>query len=249
MSGRGDIQPNSNNWRRLSYTCRCGWVDWGHALPGGSQELKQQIDRERASWPGLGTLDVELNGFPAFIVVYGQAMGGAGIRVSTVRHWVVRKGLTPAQKEQVGLSIFLAASMQFEQMQSSWPFSWVTDSGFSAEDLMSNVIGFFAAWRGHTQSHLRQLCGEVSVQESLRIWDEHLPNGLENLKSRTPAPIRFPSRECPQTGITLPRLFRSIQTVQPGNLWVKLRRRFVDGYYVNSQRPIAVSRDGVVTPR
>lgn len=94
MSARNDIKPNHRGWRRLSYTCRCGWVDWGHALPGSALQLKRQIDRERADWPLLAKMDVSLEGAPAYILVYGQAMGASFLQVSAQRHWIIKKGLS-----------------------------------------------------------------------------------------------------------------------------------------------------------
>lgn len=69
------MTPGPNGFRRLSYTCRCGWIDWGHALPGGPRALRTQIDSEYTNWPELGQLTVTLAGAPAYVVHYGQGMG------------------------------------------------------------------------------------------------------------------------------------------------------------------------------
>ena len=68
MTDRSDIEPNGRGWRRLSYTRRCGWVDWGHALPGNPLSLKRQLEAERATWPGLSRLVVRANGQPVMTV-------------------------------------------------------------------------------------------------------------------------------------------------------------------------------------
>lgn len=71
-----------------------------------------------------------------------------GIRAFQVVHgrlYSIRKGLTLTRKKEVALRIFMEVSLGFEAMQGSWPYSWVTDSGFSAEDLTSNLIGFYRA--------------------------------------------------------------------------------------------------------
>jgi hypothetical protein len=250
MTERSDIQPNAKGWRRLSYTCRCGWVDWGHALPGSAQSLKLQMDREQSDWPQLAQMKVFLEGSAAYIVAYGQSMGAGPIQVSTTRHWIVRKGLAPQQLQSVALAIFMQASMDFEDVQGSFPFSIKTSaSSYSMEDLVSNLIGFHGAFSSLSQAQLRQMCGEVSVAESYRLWDAHLPNGLGGVRNRSFRPILFPCNECTTGSTAFPGLFTSIAAEPPGTLWVKLKDRFVDGRLVNARRTIDVSREGVVTAR
>jgi hypothetical protein len=256
MTSRADIAARPNGFRRLSYTCRCGWVDWGHALPGrpGAHDstagLYQQITSERANWPGLDRIDIKYRGFPAYVVVYGQSMGSArlGISVSTVRHWVVRKGLSVAQKERVALGIFMSTSRGFENLQSSWPYGWVTDSGYSAEDLVSNLIGFYTVFRGTSQDAMRQMCGQVSVEESYRIWDEHLPNGLGGIKNKTTRPIRFPCAECDRRD-SFPAELEGMVAEPQGALFRAPARRFIDGGLVNAGYPLDMDDRGVIRIR
>lgn len=248
MSDRGDIAPNARGWRRLSYTCRCGWVDWGHALPGGALELKRQLDSERANWPGLSRVDITYNGRPAYIVIYGQAMSGFGITVSLQRHWVVLKGLSPKQKEQVGLGIFLAASHQFETLQSTFPFS-LRGSGYSMEDLVSNLIGFYSAFRGVSQDEMRRMCGEVGVEESYRVWDKHLPNGLGAIRNTTTRPILYPSEECPAGATGFPEELEELRAATPGGWFVVPARRYIDGMLINAGVRLEINSSGTVRPR
>ena len=252
MSDRDDIEPDSNGVRWLSYTCRCGWIDWGHAQPRGPRGLRHQIANERGAWPGLDRLQVFLEGEPAYVLWYGQSMGFRRpwmppVDVSAARHWVVRQGLTPAQRESVGLAIFLSASLEFERLQGDFPYSlFAGHSSFSPEDLVSNLIGFFSEYRGIGLPQMRGLCREVSVAESYRLWDEHLPNGFDGLRSRTMRPILFPSRECggAPSSMAFPAVFSSITPADEGTLWTRLRDRFVSGALVNAGRTIHVSGDG-----
>lgn len=250
MTQRSDIEPNSNSWRRLSYTCRCGWVDWGHALPEGAKTLKTQMEAELAEGPLLGQMKVFLEGAPAYILSYGQGMGTRRIRVDAMRHWIVRKGLSLAQRHSVALAIFMQASMDFEDLQGRFPFSIKTaNSSYSMEDLVSNLISFHAALTSLSQKQLRQICGEVSVKESYRLWDEHLPDGLGGIRNRSFRPILFPCNECTTGSTAFPGLLTSISAEPAGMLWVKLQDRFVDGRLVNARRAIDVSRNGVVKAR
>jgi hypothetical protein len=252
VTSRRDIEPDAEGWRRLSYTCRCGWVDWGHALPKGPNQLALQIDREASTWPGLGQLNVQLEGAPAYIIDYGQAMGLGPAVVSASRHWVVRKGLTLAQRRSVALAICLSASVEFETLQGRFPFSIVSGrSSFSPEDLISNVIGFYAAFDSVPLARMRQICGEVTVEECHRIWDTHLPGGLNALAYRGLEPTRFPCPECDgsQSDLGFPVRLSSIQPAPQGVLWVPVRGRFIDGRIANARQAIDVSSRGEVSVR
>ncbi len=80
MSRRDDLYPSAKTgWRRLSYTRRCGFVDWGHALPDGPASLKRQLDQQVSGNRKLDGLTVTLEGAPAFVVEYGQSMGSGAL--------------------------------------------------------------------------------------------------------------------------------------------------------------------------
>jgi hypothetical protein len=172
---------------------------------------------------------------------------------STLRHWVVKKGLPSAEREGVALGIFMNATMEFEGLQGSFPFSVVSGgtSSFSIEDVISNVIGFYGAFKGISVPRLRQICGEVTVGESLRIWDEHLAGGLGAFKNRGLTPIKFPCPECDeqQTDTSFPSLFSSIRQQAPGLLWARVKNRFIDGRLTNTRQTLHVSSDGEVSVR
>jgi hypothetical protein len=247
MTSRSDILPNDKGRRNLSYTARCGWVDWGHAQSSGPAALISQIRSEVGITPGLSQLDITLNGRPAFVIDYGQSMGktiaGQKIELNTTGHWVVQRGLIDAQLERVALGIFLAASHEFESLQSGQPFSLFSDSGYSGEDLVSNLIGFYSALRGKSQTDMRTMCVEVSVDESLRIWDAHLPKGLGGLKNKTTKPVLFPTEEG-NGDTSFPAFLQTVQPQPSGILWVKPKSRFIDGYLVNERVPLDFDSEG-----
>lgn len=193
--------------------------------------LKAQLEAQKAvGWPLLDSLRVTLNGQPAFIVHYGQGMGSRSVNifVNTTRHWIVRKGLNSTEREQVGLGIFMAASMSFEALQGSFPFSIIAGgSSFSPEDLVSNLIGFYRAFRGRDERYMRTLCGEVSVADSYKVWDDHLPYGFSKLKNRQFRPIYFPSAACRGKQTSFPKELESLVAAPQGQLYVKPRRRYV----------------------
>lgn len=198
VTERVDIEP-IGGVRRLSYTRRCGWVDWGHARPTAALGLKEQILSEQGADSALRGVGLALENSPAYVLTFGERMGkvwrGRFYGAPTDHLWVIRRGLNHAAREQAALGIFLAASYEFEQLQSSAPFSWRISSGFSAEDLMSDLIGFYVAFRGFDMARTRAICGEVSVKESYRIWDTFTPHGIGLLKNYHTRPVLFPTRK------------------------------------------------------
>jgi hypothetical protein len=107
-----------------------------------------------------------------------------------------------------------------------------------------------------SQKQLREICGEVSVKESYRLWDEHLPHGLGGIRNRSFRPVLFPCNECTTGSSTFPGLLTSISAEPAGALWVTLNDRFVDGCLVNARcthRRVARrggegARTGALTP-
>jgi hypothetical protein len=249
MSGRDDIFPK-DGWRRLSYTRRCGWVDWGHALPFSAEDLKKQIDTEQSGLATIDRLQITLDGAPAYVVSYGQEMGRFNIKVSAVAHWVVRKGLSREQRRSAALGIYMAASHRFERLQGDLPYSLVSNSSYSLEDLVSNLIGFYAEFEKVPIARMRTICGEVSVDESLHIWDTYLPDGVGGMKNRSFTPRLFPTTEGVRSpaDTSFPPLLQTIRPSTAGHDWVAVSGRFIDGRLVNSGRPLDVSRSGAVTP-
>jgi len=177
MSDRDDIESG-----RLIYACNCGWIDLNHMNDPstrkffGSKNLWKQI-REGDSTPeaqatklcpslGFRVLPprpaVRLrnvygiahfpDGKQGFKVTYKQDMGNQYIKQGVNRSYLVRYGLSWEEKRRVALVIFMEVSVLFEGLQDSFPWNVVTDSGFSQEDLVSNLLGFYIAIGDYTQN-------------------------------------------------------------------------------------------------
>lgn len=248
MASREDIGA-----RRIGYTRRCGWVDWGHAEPGGARKLLDQIRSEHGRDAALQEMDVSLEGKPAYLLTYGQGMGkrlfGSMHRISTDHPWVVRTGLTARERESVALAIFLTASQEFERLQGQFLWLWITrGSSFSVEDLVSNLIGFYAACRGYSVERLRQICGEVSLKESYRIWDRHTPNGISQVKNHSARPVLYPTIEGVRSpaNLSFPMEFTTITPAPHGVSWIRPERGEISRRLVDRRAKINVLRDGRV---
>jgi len=185
MTTRSDIIDNSDRYitrntpKGLIYTENLGWIDLGHANPTGAERLWQQMVMPRGgddTW---------------FEVNYDQSMStnlfGVGITAGVYRRFVVRRGLNEHVLQGVALSIFMGTSHQFESLQDFWPYIFLTDSGYSAEDLVSNLFGFCQAVRYADYTSFLDIC---PTEKAYRIWDYYGPVG--QYKNKSVLPLLFP---------------------------------------------------------
>ncbi|MEG3753571.1 hypothetical protein [Psychromonas arctica] len=107
-------------------------------------------------------------------------------------------------------------------MQGNWLFSKFTNSSFSAEDLVSNLIGFYRAVEPSKQ--YISICEPVSKKIALAIWDKYGAVG-EN-KSTTMLPYIYPlpsSSSSTPLRMPLPFAFNSITPVKQGVLFSEVK--------------------------
>lgn len=200
MSSRSDIVND-----RLIYTCNCGWIDLNHmedpstrAYVGAKNLWKQLDENERAATNTGSCISpmraaiyyysvTELAKFPdgnlGYKVTYKQDMGNKYIKTDITRSYLVKYGLTLEQKKSVALSIFMEVSKLFEDHQDSFPWSLITNSGFSAEDLVSDLLGFYIAISEYSKESVLKLCHPVTKQTSLKIWDRD--GAIGDIKNKT----------------------------------------------------------------
>jgi hypothetical protein len=111
------------------------------------------------------------DGSQGYMVRYRQDHGGITGRPGKERRYFIKFGLSRETKKSVALAIFMAVSHDFETYQSSWlARNLLTDSGYSAEDLVSNLIGFYIAIGAITKAEAIRLCHPVSRATAERIW-------------------------------------------------------------------------------
>lgn len=212
MSERKDIIDGSKVTETtrfgLIYTCKCGWIDLGHARPDGASKLWKNVNGEIGPRSANGLW---------YRLSYSQMMGKFGLTAGVSRDYAVRLGLSQAEKESIALAIFMDVSIEFERYQTGAKFSWFTSSGFSAEDLLSNLIGFYRAVRPGV--NYIQLCEPVSWSAADRIWGSYGDPGRQLHKVREFKARLFPCSECAGRKKTelvdLPNFLSTITPAQP----------------------------------
>jgi hypothetical protein len=185
---------------RLRYSCKCGWIDTGHADPQtvrpgiGPGHLWNQVRNET----GRQTIDPRADGFKVTYTQDAAVLGGL-YHPGETQSYLVSPFLKLHEKESVALSIFQAVSNLFEEEQGR---AFWSGSDFSIEDLVSNLIAFYAVVRPGPD--YLKLCEVVSEQASLDLLDRY-PNAFTT-RNRDFRPIYFESDACSCSGPFPPEL-------------------------------------------
>lgn len=203
MSKRNDIVDGRIAARvpyGLVYTEVIGWVDLGHAQGTDISNLLRNIDRCESS-------DAE-----HYDITYSQSMvdPSRSIRMGKYITWRIKRGRSHFDRRSIALAMMMSLARDFEGLQSSFPISFITDSGFSAEDLVSDLLGFY---RVISIQNPFEILRAVSREEALRRWDHY--GKIGNWKNEGFTPLLFPDPEkfpnaSPEKGI-LPDFMQSVR--------------------------------------
>jgi len=150
----------------LIYTCLSGWVDLGQARPAKVRSLWSKL---------VGEAGQRSRKHPGFKVQYSQPPSRYSKNIT--KNYYVRSGLSSVERESVALAIFMEVTYGFQTVQTEFPYGWTTDSGFSAENLVSNIIGFYRAVRPGRD--YISMCQPVSKEAALQVWDAQRGAGGE----------------------------------------------------------------------
>lgn len=142
-------------------------------------------------------------------------------KVGILKKYDVKKGLDDNQKKSVALSIFLDVSHAFEGLQSNWLFRQATNSGYSAEDLVSNLIGFYRAI--YPDKQFISLCQPVSKAVALDIWDKYGEVGSNKNYSTIPYIYPITSSKNGPMSMQLPSELNIIKPAQQGVLFKEIK--------------------------
>ena len=197
MSHRSDIIDG-----RLLYSCNCGWLDLAHAGLDRRAQFADPFQGQRNLWRQL-SLEAHpthqtLNKRPAFLVRYRQQMHQGPIGADYTGAYLVQAGLALPRKKSIGTRILLDVSRRFEGLQAAFPYGLITDSGFSPEDLISDLIGFYKEADNLPEGVVHMKCSTLSDKASVEVWDRHLlHSGLGATKSYSiQNPRYFACEEC-----------------------------------------------------
>lgn len=192
MSTRSDIIDGTQAESATSglvYTKKAGWIDLGHARPKGARELWEAVLYERDTPFLKNTKPISPSDLKDwFVIRYHQQMTGYKMTFSESRDYAIKRKLPLKTKQSIALAIFMDVSLDFEGMQASWPYTIRTDSGYSVEDLISNLIGFHrAVFPGKKYV---DMCEPVSRETSLKLWDTY--GAVGSYKNGAFMPVLFP---------------------------------------------------------
>ncbi|WBM71313.1 hypothetical protein OH773_03335 [Buttiauxella sp. WJP83] len=200
MSKRQDIMSASvalSLGHGLIYTKILGWIDLGHAQANDARRLKSILLEEKGC-----TFFPEFKDW-YFPVDYYQEMGAnkdafghvIELRVGVHSPLMVRSCLSWSMKQRIALTIMMKTANRFEAFQQFPPFTLRSDSGFSGEDLVSDLVGFYRVFGAGIDPII--LAQPTSKEYALWIWDHYGPVG--NFKNKEFRPLLFP-QPSPYTG-------------------------------------------------
>lgn len=178
------------------FSTHCGWIDWGHANPTKAREVLRSV---RAAKPGS---------------VFTSRMSTWSHSGSITVQMITR--LTPAQELSTALGIFQTLSMLFEEAQSDTDF--LRKTGFSVEDLPSNLIGFYRAAKGYGVPEIRSISWPWGKKASLDRYRYDKKRGFFENSNPEFTPPELPS------GGSWPAELRSIIPEPPGVHWRVVHR-------------------------
>jgi hypothetical protein len=205
-----------------SFSCRCGWIDWGHASPSEARTIKDRIRCEPEL--DLGSPDYKVIDIPT--PLWANIFGLVSIPIYQAGGLaVVGRHLSEQEQKQVALGIFMAVEEQAEDFQLRLEQWSLTKSGYSLEDLSSDLIGFYVAWetdKGISPDQLRQLvglerhppCYVLNIKDSVAVFEAFEKGGFLDEKNREWKPYQIPSG-CDSTEDVIKEKCRGMPTGWP----------------------------------
>lgn len=186
MSKRSDITGNEGTFlsrtsRGLIYTQELGWLDLGHARGTDIAKLLEQFRRGESGIKSYYRISYRQT------MVYKKPVFTTGRFVE----WEVKRGRSCSEIASIALAIMMHTAYMFETWQTH--FSWVTDSGFSAEDLVSDLLGFYSVVR--PANYIGRLTIDTKEKASRR-WD--LYGAVGQHKNKSFLPLLYPDPDNPR---------------------------------------------------
>lgn len=194
------IEVNDVKVGRHDYSCRCGWIDWGHAAVDRAdlvaiwQRLPHHATHPRV--PESAFSPVKSPGDKGFLVRYSvfdamTSLGGKFLQQIpfTDRNWFVPDRYLPEKYKSVALAIYQDGCELFETVQAFGR----GHSSFSLEDLISNRLAFYQLVDKWNEADVRRICGVVPRNESIALALEMAKTNLNRTQNRDwNRPVLFP---------------------------------------------------------
>lgn len=227
MSKRSDIIDGSMAARvpyGLIYTEVLGWIDLGHAQGSDIQNLLRSIEMGESS------------GRDYYDIIYSQSMVDPSrfMKIGKFIKWRIKHGRSNSERHSIALGMMMSLASKFEGLQAAFPINIATDSGFSGEDLVSDLLGFY---RVVSIQDPFPMLRPVSKAAALRRWDYY--GKIGSWKNETFGPLLFPDPErIPNASPYHGELPNFMNTVRP---WIDFNSGIVgiasaDGSYIDMAR-------------
>ncbi len=164
---------------RFSFSTRCGWIDWSHATDGMTRHIIPAIQQVSDNMRASGTTT------PQPVTTPTMESRPGGILLSGVTPtFNIKRPLSSDEIRSVALRVFMLQSIAFENLQ-QWT-DFIGESSFSAEDLPSNLIGFYMGVDNLDRDDIRTICDVWSPEDSLSEFQNNEPSS----RNRTFRPLR-----------------------------------------------------------
>ncbi|MFD1801110.1 hypothetical protein ACFSFZ_02705 [Mixta tenebrionis] len=187
----------------LVYTEVLGWIDLGHAQGTDIQTLLRDIHHGESLREKF------------YDITYSQGMSSRYglIRTGKSITWRIKRGRTYWEQRSIALAMMMTIARKFEDFQGTFPYNYLTDSSFSGEDLVSDLLGFY---RIVMVNNPFEILRPVSKEEALKRWDYYGEIGA--WKNETFQPLLFPDPEkFPHAKPYKGMLPNFMQTISPYN--------------------------------
>ncbi|MHC1781850.1 MAG: RHS repeat domain-containing protein [Anaerolineaceae bacterium] len=235
-SGLSPSRPDVLDGKAI-YSCNCGWVDLPHANPINAAEIYDLLNAN-PSTNGISGIRENLMALWLKIPIPENYPLPELLRNVLGVMAVVERDLDQNTKDRVAFGIYMAReNLREASALPATPFGG--NSGFSEEDLSSDVIGFYmytngigdARYDANSWNWLAQHCGfnqdnKKAIDDSLHVYDKYYFTNVYKWFS--------PRLECP-TGLCnnqkWPREFGKIDAIlsSPGGIWWKYASSIFNG--------------------
>jgi hypothetical protein len=188
MITKTDLTSDKNGRMKAEYTCDCGWIDWNHAVADRQDLVRIWSQLPHAPRAGLRTstlVRVPMRKIHYFKVSFDidqswrQKLVSLGIGAKTrFTFYVLDKGTGAAAwpfYKQAALHIYMMGCCVTESIQ-LFNFDWKHKSGFSMEDLASNLLAFYMHVEGLSREDIVRKSGgwvdaRTAKQKSLAVFE------------------------------------------------------------------------------